>query len=108
MIRVLTSAPVVVTERARPPSATLGAMTLSGGRTIEERYLRGEPPGHFILNPGRSPGTFFVLTLENQRAFRSRFGERAGSVLRRITHIVTREKPAHVSFTVQFGETAPA
>ena len=108
MIRVLTSAPVVVTERTRPPSSTLGAMTLAGGRTIEERYLRGEPPGHFILNPGRSPGTFFVLTLENQQAFRARFGERAGSVLRRITHIVTREKPAHVSFTVQFGEPAPA
>jgi phage tail-like protein len=108
MIRVLTSAPVVVTERKPPPSATLGAMTLSGGRTIEERYLRGEPPGHFIVNRTRSDGTFFVLTLEDRNAFRSRFGERAGSVLRRISHIVTHEKPAHVSFTIQFGETASA
>lgn len=108
MIRVLTSAPIVVTERLRPPAAVLGAMTLSGGRTIEERYLRGEPPAHFIVNPDRSAGTFFVLTLEDRAAFRARFGERASSVLRRITQIVTREKPAHVSFTVQFGEPAAA
>ena len=108
MIRVLTSAPVVVTERARPRSTTLGAMTLAGGRTIEERYLRAEPPAHFIISPGRSEGSFFVLTLEDRAAFRARFGERAGSVLRRITHIVTREKPAHVSFTVQFGEPSAA
>ena len=83
-------------------------MTLAGGKTIEERYLRGEPPGHFFVNPSRSDGTFFVLTLEEQKAFRSRFGERAGSVLRRISHIVTHEKPAHVSFTIQFGEPASA
>lgn len=108
MIRVLTSAPVVVTERRRPPTATLGVMTLAGGRTIEERYLRGEPPGHFIVNPTRSDGTFFVLTLEDREAFRARFGERAGAVLRRISDIVTNDKPAHVSFTIQFGERASA
>ena len=108
MIRVLTSAPVVVTERRSPKSTVLGAMTLAGGRNIDERYLRAEPPGHFFVNPGRSEGTFFVLTLEDRSAFRSRFGERAGSVLRRISHIVTHEKPAHVSFTIQFGEPASA
>ena len=108
MIRVLTSAPVVIEEHQRPRAAVLGAMTLAGGKNIEERYLRGEPPAHFLVEPGRKSGSFFVLRLESQAAFRKRFGERASAVLRRITHIVTREKPAHVSFTVQFGEPAAA
>ena len=104
MISVLTSAPVSIEEHHRPQPAVLGSMMLAGGRDIEERYLRAEPPGHFLLNEGRAASTFFVLRLESQAAFRRRFGERAGSVLRRITQIVTREKPAHVSFTLQFDD----
>lgn len=104
MIRVLTSAPVVIEEHHSPAPAILGRMTLAGGRNIEERYLRREPPGHFLLREGRKSSTFFVLRLESQDAFRKRFGERASAVLRRIAHIVTREKPAHVSFTLQFDE----
>jgi phage tail-like protein len=108
MIRVLTSAPVNVVERKKPQPTVLGGMVLAGGRTIEERYQRGEPPAHFIVDSSRSAGTFFVLFLEDRKAFRSRFGERAGPVLRRITQIVTTEKPAHVSFTIQFGMDASA
>ena len=108
MIRVLTSAPVIIEEHARPRSSVLGAMTLAGGRNIEERYLRTEPPAHFLVNEGRKTGSFFVIRLENQTAFRKRFGERAAAVLRRITHIVTREKPAHVVFTLQFDEGSKA
>jgi len=106
MIRVLTSAPVAVIERKKPFPTVLGGMFLAGGRTIEERYQRAEPPGHYIIDIDRSPGTFFVLHLEDRKEFRTRFGERAGAVLRRITQIVTTEKPAHVTFTIQFG--APA
>jgi len=108
MIRVLTSAPVIIEEHCRPKAAIVGAMTLAGGRSIEERYLRGEPPAHFLVDEGRKTGTFFVLRLENQAAFRKRFGERAPAVLRRITHIVTREKPAHITFTLQFDEGGTA
>lgn len=108
MIRVLTSAPVVIEEHRAPAPAVLGSMTLAGGRNIEERYLRAEPPGHFLTKEGRQSGTFFVLRLESQEAFRVRFGERAAAVLRRITHIVTREKPAHVTFTLQFDDGARA
>ncbi len=108
MIRVLTSAPVTVLERKKPQPIVLGGMVLSGGRSVEERYQRGEPPAHYIVKQSRSAGTFFVLCLEDRKHFRARFGERAGSVLRRITHIVTTEKPAHVSFTIQFGREAPA
>ena len=104
MIRVLTSAPVVIEEHERPRAAVLGAMTLAGGQNIEERYLRSEPPAHFLVEPGRKTGSFFVLRLESQAAFRKRFGERAAAVLRRITHIVTREKPAHVAFTLKFDD----
>jgi phage tail-like protein len=102
MIRVLTSAPVTVSEHSMPQHSVLGGMTLAGGRTIEERFLRSEPPAHYLLNEGRKSATFFILQLESRRVFRDRFGERAGAVLRRITHIVTHEKPAHVSFTIQF------
>ena len=102
MIRVLTVHPL--SSRSIDPASVLGRMTLAGGRNIEERYLRHEPPGHFLLKEGRKSSTFFVLRLESQDAFRKRFGERASAVLRRIAHIVTREKPAHVSFTLQFDE----
>lgn len=104
MIRVLTSAPVRVQERAKPNPTVLGAMTLAGGRTPEERYLRGEPPGHYLVDPNRAAASFFQLVLEDREAFRKRFGERATSVLRRISQIVTNEKPAHVAFTLRFDE----
>ena len=66
--------------------------------------MRGEPPAHFLQREGRKSGTFFVLRLENKSAFQKRFGERAPAVLQRITQIVTREKPAHISFTLQFDD----
>jgi phage tail-like protein len=108
MIRVLTSAPVVIDEHCRPLACVLGQMTLAGGATIEDRYLHAEPPAHFLLNEGRRSGTFFVLRLESRLAFRKRFGERAPAVLRRITQIVTREKPAHISFTLKFDDPTSA
>lgn len=108
MIRVLTSAPVTVTERERPMPCVLGAMTLAGGVDVEERFLRDEPTGHYLLRQGRAKTTFFVLTLESRDRFRRRFGERATAVLRRISQIVTREKPAHVTFTIRFDESVDA
>ncbi|MEL6343192.1 MAG: phage tail protein [Myxococcota bacterium] len=105
IIRVLTSAPVDVQERTRPYPCVLGAMTLAGGRTIEERFLRDEPSAHYIVRADRARTTFFVLTLESRDRFRDRFGERATAVLRRISQIVTREKPAHVTFTIRFDES---
>lgn len=105
MIRVLTSAPVAVTERERPYPCVLGAMTLAGGSTIEERFLRDEPTAYYLLQEHRKKTTFFVLTLESRDRFRQRFGERATAVLRRISQIVTREKPAHVTFTIRFDES---
>jgi phage tail-like protein len=105
VIRVLTSAPVAVTEREKPFPCVLGAMTLAGGRNVEERFLRDEPTGHYILRDDRRKTTFFVLTLESRDRFRRRFGERATAVLRRISQIVTREKPAHVTFTIRFDES---
>jgi len=105
MIRVLTSAPVEVNEREKPFPCVLGAMTLAGGRTVEERFLRDEPAGHYLLKEGRAKTTFFVLTLESRDLFRRRFGGRAAAVLRRISQIVTREKPAHVTFTTRFDDS---
>jgi len=104
MIRVLTSAGVRIVERARPRPCVVGAMTLAGGRDPVERYHRNEPPGHYLLRPGRAKTSFFTLRLEDQDAFRRRFGERAPAVLRRIAQIVTNEKPAQVTFTIEFEE----
>jgi len=105
MIKVLTSAPVTVVERQRPRAMVMGGLTLAGGRTVEERYLRGEPPAHYLVRPDRAQTTFFALRLEDLGAFRKRFGERAPAVLRRISQIVTNERPAHVTFTIEFDET---
>lgn len=104
MIRVLTSAPVDVTERKKPQPAVLGALTLAGGKNVDDRFLRNEPPGFYLVQPERKATTFFVLTLESREKFRRRFGERAPTVLRRISQIVTNEKPSHVSFTIQFQD----
>ncbi len=104
MIRVLTSAPVVVTERKKPQPAVIGALALAGGKNVDDRFLRDEPPGFYLVQPERKATTFFVLTLESREKFRRRFGERAPTVLRRISQIVTNEKPSHVSFTIQFQD----
>lgn len=104
MIRVLTAAEVGVVERKRPKAAALGAMTLAGGRNIEERYRRGEPPPCYIVRTDRVSTSFFSVTLEDHDRFKARFGERAEGVLRRISQIVTNEKPAHVTFTIEFEE----
>lgn len=104
MIRVLTSAPVNVTERKKPQPAVLGALALAGGKSVEDRFLRDEPPGFYLVQPERLTTTFFALTLESREKFKRRFGERAPAVLRRISQIVTSEKPSHVSFTIQFQD----
>jgi phage tail-like protein len=105
MIRVLTSAPVEVEERAKPQPCVLGTMTLAGGETVEARFLRNEPTAHYLIRETRAKTSFFVLTLESRERFRERFGERATAVLRRISQIVTQEKPANITFTIRFKET---
>ncbi|MBN1336751.1 MAG: hypothetical protein JXB39_12405 [Deltaproteobacteria bacterium] len=105
MIRVLTSAPVRVLEREKPPPAALGAMVLSGGRDLAGRYLKDEPLAHFLIPQDRQCIRYFALALESRARFERRFGERAVEVLRRITRIVTAERPAHVLFTIRFDES---
>ena len=102
MIRVLTAAPVSIEETRMPNAFVLGKSTLAGGPTVEARYLKNEPAGHFLVEPGRAPTSFFALVLEPREKFRKRFGERAVGVLRRIAQIVSSEKPGHVSFTILF------
>jgi len=109
MIRVLTGADVRIVERRRPRAATMGAGTigslrLAGGRSVAERYRHNEPAATFIVEPDRSDTTFFVVTLEDQQAFRDRFGERAETEIRRIVQIVSNERPAHVTFTIEFED----
>jgi phage tail-like protein len=104
MIQVLTSAPVEVVERRRPGRTVLGALTLAGGKSVEDRYLRDEPSAFYLQKPDRAATTFFAVRLEDRVTFRRRFGERATAVLRRIAQIVTNEKPAHVTFTIEFEE----
>lgn len=105
MVKVLTRTNVRIEERVKPKPTVLGAMHLAGGRTIEERYVREEPAGFFIVKPGREQTTFFKLVLEHREAFAERHGERAMSKLRRIAQIVTNEKPAHITFTIEFEES---
>lgn len=105
MVRVLTSAPVRVEERTLPKPATLGKAHLISGATVVERYQRGEPPGAYLMEPtARKPTSFFTLRLEPRERFQNRFGERAAQVLRRITKVVSQEKPSHVLFTIRFDE----
>lgn len=103
MIQVLTAAPADVIELKRPQPAALGMARLAGGSSIDKRYDRGEPAAAFLVRTERSGTTFFAVVLEPQPKFRKRFGERAGVVLRRISQIVTNEKPANVSFTILFA-----
>jgi phage tail-like protein len=104
MVRVLTSAPVALLECTKPPPVVLGGCTLAGGGTLPERYLASEPPAHFLYPRHRPATRYFVLLLESRSRFEQRFGERAADVLRRISRIVTTEKPAHVQFTIRFDD----
>jgi phage tail-like protein len=104
IVRVLTSAPVTLIECEKPPPAVLGGCTLSGGGSLPERYLKAEPPGHFLYPRHRPVTRYFVLLLESRSRFERRFGERATDVLRRISRIVSTEKPAHVQFTIRFED----
>ena len=104
MIRVLTGADVRIVERQRPRTATMGTMRLAGGRSASERYRNSEPAATFVVEPARSNTTFFVVTLEDHQSFRERFGERAETEIRRIVQIVSNERPAHVTFTIEFED----
>ena len=105
MVRVLTAAPVRVEERVRPLPMVLGKGTLIGGRDVVERYQNGEPPGSYLVEPPRRASTsYFTLRLEPRERFRSRFGERAGQVLRRIVNVVGAERPTHVMYVIRFDD----
>ena len=105
MIRVLTSAPVRIRERVRPPPAVLGKNIIVGGRNVVDRYRREEPIGVYLVEPDeRSSTSYFTLVLEPRDRFHNRFGERAATVLRRIVHVVSQERPSHIAFAVQFDE----
>lgn len=102
IIKVLTAAPVEVSPREKPQPFVLGGATLSGGQTIEDRYARSEPRAHFLYDHKRESTNFFALVLEPRNRFEERFSERAPAVLKRLTQIVTAEKPAHITFTIRF------
>jgi phage tail-like protein len=103
MVRVLTAAPVRIRERQKPRPVVLGKCAILGGRTIVERYRKNEDGACYLIEPAKAAETsFFALTLEPRERFRTRFGERAPGVLRRIVKVVSQETPTHVSFTIQF------
>ena len=106
MVRVLTSAPVRMRERVRPPVMALGKTAfLISGKDVTERYERREQLGSYLMEPSEKKDTsFFQLMLEPRERFQNRFGERAGQVLRRIVKVVSQERPTHVGFTVIFDE----
>lgn len=111
IVRVLTSAPVRVEERAVPKPAVLGRAHLSGGAgTVVDRYQRNNPPGAYLFTPpvggggARKPTSFFAIKLEPRDRFQGRFGERASQVLRGIVKVVSDEKPTHIQFTIRFDE----
>ncbi len=104
MVKVLTSAPAQIIECEKPPPAVLGGCYLAGGATLPERYLRVEPPAHFLYPRHRPVTRYFVLLLESRSRFERRFGERATDVLKRLSRIVSTEKPAHVQFTIRFED----
>lgn len=106
MVSVLTSAPVRVQELTPPSGVVLGRAHLAGGPDVAARYASAEPPGCYLVPKARlRRPRFFVLLLEARQAFHERFGERAEEVLRRIVKVVSRERPAHVHFTLRFDET---
>lgn len=104
MIRILTSTPVVIQERAKPKACVLGQMTLAGGKDVKGRFFRREPPGCYVMPPHRQKMSFFILELEAKYLFMRRFGDRAGDILQRIVQIVSQEMPAHVVFTIRYAD----
>jgi len=105
MVRVLTSAPVRIRERVKPRPVVLGKCAIVGGHDIVERYRKAESGACYLIEPTKALKTsFFALTLEPRERFRSRFGERAPGVLRRIVKVVSQETPVHVSFTIHFDQ----
>ena len=105
MVRVLTSAPVVVKERQRPTPFVVGGSTLAGGKTASVRYLRGEHGGYYLYDEACKDTSFFVIELEARERFARRFSERAAFILDRISQVATNEKPAHTTFTILFEES---
>lgn len=105
MVRILTASPVRIRERVKPRPMVLGQNTVIGGKDVVERYRNEEAAGCFLMEPGSHKATsFFSLTLEPRERFKSRFGERAPGVLRRIVGVVSQERPIHVMFTIQFDQ----
>jgi phage tail-like protein len=104
MVRVLTSAPVVVKERQRPTPFVIGGSTLANGKTISQRFLRKEVGGYYLYDESRPDTSFFVIELEARERFARRFSERAAFILDRISQVATNEKPAHTTFTILFEE----
>ena len=104
MVRILTSAPVEIKERARPNLCALGSMTLAGGSTPRERFYNEEPPASYLYPSGRDKMGFFTLELEPKYLFRRRFGDRAGDILDRIVQVVSQEMPASVLFTIRYSD----
>ena len=104
MVRVLTSAPVVVKERQRPTPFVIGGSTLANGKTVSQRFLRKETGGYYLYDESRPDTSFFVIQLEARERFARRFSERAAFILDRISQVATNEKPAHTTFTILFEE----
>lgn len=107
MVRVLVDAPVKVVERKLPRPMALGAGHLAAAGHVAERHARGHQGACYLSDhQGARPTSFFEIVLEHREAFDARFGERAAEVLHRIVDVVSRERPAHVSFTVRFDTPA--
>ena len=104
MIRILTSTPVHIEERAKPKACVLGQLTLAGGKNVVSRFHHREPPPCYVMHPERSKQSFFILELEPKYLFIRRFGDRAGDILMRIVEIVSQEMPAHIAFTIRFAD----
>ncbi len=104
MIRILTSTPVHIEERAKPKACVLGQMTLAGGKNVVSRFHHREPPPCYVMPKHRAAQSFFILELEAKYLFVRRFGDRAGDILMRIVEIVSQEMPAHIAFTIRFAD----
>ena len=105
MVRVLTAAPVRIRERIKPRPVVLGKCAILGGEDVVQRYQKSESGACYLIEPSEAQATsFFALTLEPRERFRTRFGERAAGVLRRIVKVVSQETPTHVSFTIHFDQ----
>jgi phage tail-like protein len=105
IVRVLTSAPARIVSRARPNPFIVGGSHIGGGRNISERYHEEDSAGYFLYTESRPDTAFFTLELERKERFKQRFSERAPEVLKRISQVVTQEKPAHTTFTIIFDES---